>query len=102
MFLANQTRRKELADKINDVLDYVSDDLRELLEDWMDHMFESEGTQQRATKLAAALEVADLSDPKLADIYDNRDLFVKTSQWMFGGDGWAYDIGFGGIDHSLF
>lgn len=101
MFLANQTRRKELADKINDVLDYVSDDLRELLEDWMDHMFESEGTQQRATKLAAALEVADLSDPKLADIYDNRDLFVKTSQWMFGGDGWAYDIGFGGIDHIL-
>ena len=101
MFLANQTRRKELADKINDVLDYVSDDLRELMEDWMDHMFESEGTQQRATKLAAALEVADLSDPKLADIYDNRDLFVKTSQWMFGGDGWAYDIGFGGIDHIL-
>ncbi|MFR3684841.1 MAG: pyruvate:ferredoxin (flavodoxin) oxidoreductase, partial [Enterococcus sp.] len=101
MFLANQTRRKELADKINDVLGYVSDDLRELMEDWMDHMFESEGTQQRATKLTAALESADLSDPKLADIYDNRDLFVKTSQWMFGGDGWAYDIGFGGIDHIL-
>ena len=101
MFLANQTRRKELADKIIDVLDTVSDDLRELMEDWMDHMFESEGTQQRAAKLTAALEAANLSDPKLADIYDNRDLFVKTSQWMFGGDGWAYDIGFGGIDHIL-
>ncbi|MDT2658260.1 pyruvate:ferredoxin (flavodoxin) oxidoreductase [Enterococcus hulanensis] len=101
MFLANQTRRKELADKINDVLGTVSDDLRELMEDWMDHMFESDGTQQRATKLTAALEAEGLTDPNLAEIYDNHDLFVKTSQWMFGGDGWAYDIGFGGIDHIL-
>jgi pyruvate-ferredoxin/flavodoxin oxidoreductase len=101
MFLANQTRRKELADKMNEVLDMVSVDLRELMEDWMDHMFESEGTQQRAKKLTAALEAEGLSDPKLADIYENRDLFVKISQWMFGGDGWAYDIGFGGIDHIL-
>ena len=101
MFLANQTRRKELADKINNVLDIVSEDLRELMEDWMDHMFESEGTQQRATKLTAALEEEGLTNPQLAAIYDDRDLFVKTSQWMFGGDGWAYDIGFGGIDHIL-
>ncbi|MFC4771630.1 pyruvate:ferredoxin (flavodoxin) oxidoreductase [Enterococcus hermanniensis] len=100
MFLANQTRRKELADKINNVLDSVSEELRELMEDWMDHMFESEGTQQRATKLTAALEES-LANPQLAAIYEDRDLFVKTSQWMFGGDGWAYDIGFGGIDHIL-
>jgi pyruvate-ferredoxin/flavodoxin oxidoreductase len=86
---------------MNEVLDMVSVDLRELMEDWMDHMFESEGTQQRAKKLTAALEAEGLSDPKLADIYENRDLFVKISQWMFGGDGWAYDIGFGGIDHIL-
>lgn len=41
------------------------------------------------------------SDPLLEQIYKQSDLFVKTSQWIVGGDGWAYDIGFSGIDHVL-
>ena len=64
-------------------------------------MFESEGTQQRAAKLQAAIESERSIVPELEDIYKRKDLFVKNSQWMIGGDGWAYDIGFGGIDHVL-
>ena len=37
----------------------------------------------------------------LNKIYNNRDFFVKRSQWILGGDGWAYDIGYGGLDHVL-
>lgn len=37
----------------------------------------------------------------MQELYDKRDLFVKPSQWIIGGDGWAYDIGYGGIDHVL-
>ena len=33
------------------------------------------------------------------DIVKNKDFLAKKSQWIFGGDGWAYDIGFGGVDH---
>ena len=101
MLLASQTRRQELAFKMSQVLDIVSEELKALMEDWMDHLHDSEGTQQRAAKLAAVLEDEKEKDVRLEDIYNSRDLFVKTSQWIFGGDGWAYDIGFGGIDHVI-
>ena len=37
----------------------------------------------------------------LQEIYNEKDQFVKPTQWIFGGDGWAYDIGFGGLDHVI-
>ncbi|NSS17942.1 pyruvate:ferredoxin (flavodoxin) oxidoreductase, partial [Enterococcus faecalis] len=77
------------------------DSLRLLMEDWIAHLSESEGTQQRAAKLRAALLEEKTNQPLLESIYDDQDLFVKPSQWMIGGDGWAYDIGYGGIDHVL-
>ncbi|EGP4744816.1 pyruvate:ferredoxin (flavodoxin) oxidoreductase, partial [Enterococcus faecium] len=101
MLLAAQTRREALANSIKEVLPKVSEELRELMEDWLEHLFESEGTQQRAAKLQAAIENERSIVPELEGIYKRRDLFVKNSQWMIGGDGWAYDIGFGGIDHVL-
>ncbi len=49
--------------------------------------------------LVAALEGC--SDERAKDILDKKDFLAKKSQWIFGGDGWAYDIGFGGLDHAL-
>lgn len=101
MFLANQTRREKLAAQLQSLKANVSEELQALIDDWDLHREESAGTQQRAAKLIAALE-AEVSDtPQLAPILKEKDLFVKPSQWMIGGDGWAYDIGFGGIDHVL-
>lgn len=101
MLLAAQTRREALAETMKKVMSKVSLKLRELMEDWLAHMFESEGTQQRAAKLRGAIENELEAVPELQTIYQEKDLFVKNSQWMIGGDGWAYDIGFGGIDHVL-
>jgi pyruvate-ferredoxin/flavodoxin oxidoreductase len=101
MFLASQTRREHLAEMMLHILPNVSDSLKELMNDWILHMNESEGTQQRAAKLTAALIEERQENPNLEEILGASDLFVKPSQWMIGGDGWAYDIGYGGIDHVL-
>lgn len=103
MYLANNSRRDYLGAKVSEALatETLSDDLRLLLSDWLEHLKDSEGTQQRSKKLTAALLAEKSDSPLLNDIYDQRDLFVKPSQWMIGGDGWAYDIGFGGLDHII-
>ena len=51
-------------------------------------------------KLIAALEAAEQTD-EVKYILDNREFLAKKSVWAIGGDGWAYDIGFGGIDHVM-
>lgn len=101
MFLANQTRREKLAAQLQSLKANVSEELQTLIDDWDLHREESAGTQQRAAKLIAALEAEAATTPQLNKILQEKDLFVKPSQWMIGGDGWAYDIGFGGIDHVL-
>ncbi|MFS1003550.1 pyruvate:ferredoxin (flavodoxin) oxidoreductase [Enterococcus casseliflavus] len=101
MFLANQTRREKLAAQLQSLKANVSEELQALIDDWDLHREESAGTQQRAAKLIAALEAEAATTPQLNKILQEKDLLVKPSQWMIGGDGWAYDIGFGGIDHVL-
>lgn len=101
MLLASQTRREHLAFEMTEVMDEVSPELKALMGDWIDHMNQGEGTQQRAAKLKAALLEEKQDKPVLEKIVNKNDLFVKNSQWMIGGDGWAYDIGYGGIDHVL-
>ena len=70
-------------------------------EEWLVNKDLGKGTRDRADKLIALLETNKGNDPLLNEIYKNKDFMVKRSQWIFGGDGWAYDIGFGGLDHVL-
>ncbi|WP_163652159.1 pyruvate:ferredoxin (flavodoxin) oxidoreductase [Listeria sp. PSOL-1] len=103
MHLANQTLRKALANKIKEALSSgeYSEHLRACFTEWLAQMDIGEGTRERAEDLQLAL-LAEMKDqPLLEEIYAARDLFIKRSQWMIGGDGWAYDIGFAGIDHVL-
>lgn len=101
MHIANQSKRTRLANKVLQAVNagLGTDDTRALMQDWLDHLAEGEGTQQRAAKLVAAL--SEESDEQLQAILADQDMFAKPSQWIIGGDGWAYDIGFGGIDHIL-
>lgn len=70
-------------------------------QEWLAKKEEGEGTRERADKFLEVLEKVKGNEPLLNEIYQNKDFFVKRSQWIFGGDGWAYDIGFGGLDHVL-
>jgi pyruvate-flavodoxin oxidoreductase len=73
-----------------------------LMRDWIEHFGEGKGTRARAAKLQQALEKeCSKTTPVLNELYSHKDLFVKPSQWIVGGDGWAYDIGYGGLDHVL-
>ena len=103
MFLGVKAVRETLADEVAQVLSEgnVSDELRAALTDWKENLNVSENTRERAEKLTAALEVGKGDNALLNKIYENRDYFVKRSQWIIGGDGWAYDIGYGGLDHVL-
>ncbi len=60
-----------------------------------------EEQRQRVAQLKARLAAPDACSPELADLLALADTLVKKSVWIFGGDGWAYDIGFGGLDHVL-
>ncbi|WP_326910285.1 pyruvate:ferredoxin (flavodoxin) oxidoreductase [Sedimentibacter sp. MB31-C6] len=101
MHVGTITVRNAIADKVNTQLEKgVDKELQEAMQEWIDGFNASEGTRDRAEKLSKALENYK-NVPELAEIYERRDFFVKQSNWIFGGDGWAYDIGYGGLDHVL-
>jgi len=94
--------RKALQGKVEQALTTTSDpELRAAMTDWLQHMNEGAGTRERTSRLIALLKEAKDQDALLNEIYDHRDYLLKRSQWIFGGDGWAYDIGYGGLDHVL-
>jgi len=103
MFLGVKAVREALAADVTAALESgkVSDALKNAMVDWKDNMNLGEGTRERSLNLIGALEAEKGDDPLLNKIYENRDFMVKRSQWIFGGDGWAYDIGYGGLDHVL-
>ena len=72
-----------------------------VFQEWLDKKDETEGTRERADKVTAVVAAAKDQCPLCKRIYDRRDCLVKRSQWIFGGDGWSYDIGYGGVDHVL-
>ncbi|WP_422804593.1 pyruvate:ferredoxin (flavodoxin) oxidoreductase [Tetragenococcus halophilus] len=101
MHIANQVKRNRVVHKAQRALNEKlgSEETQNLLKDWIDHKDEGEGSQQRAAKLIAVLETED--DKQLQSLLKDQEMFVKPSQWLIGGDGWAYDIGFAGIDHVI-
>ena len=74
-------------------------DVKALCEDWVAHREEGTYTLALAPKLEAAL--ANVDAPYAKEILELKQYFVKSSQWIIGGDGWAYDIGYGGLDHVI-
>ena len=101
MLLAQKAIRGGLKEKVESVManENASEEVKAACQEWLD-TFGSGITNGAATdKLVAALEGCDCEVCK--DIVKNKDFLAKKSQWIFGGDGWAYDIGFGGVDHVL-
>ena len=125
MNLATTQRRAKLADTVEKLIavEYCDANLKAAGKEWLDNMDDAEGSRKAAEKLIAELNAS--VDPDLTgtpyekewlangkkcvceactlgrEVLANKDLLVKKSQWIFGGDGWAYDIGYGGLDHVL-
>ncbi len=100
MLLAQKAIRKRLKAEIEEVAAAdVSEEIKAACGEYLD-TFNCGATNGDATdKLVAALDGVDCDVCR--DIVKNKDFLAKKSQWVFGGDGWAYDIGFGGVDHVL-
>ena len=123
MNLATKQRRAHLADTVKKLIavEWCAADVKAAGAEWLANMDDAKGSRAAGEKLVAACEdgidlsgteyeakwlannkICDCDACKLArEVLENKDLLTKQSIWIFGGDGWAYDIGYGGLDHVL-
>jgi pyruvate-ferredoxin/flavodoxin oxidoreductase len=100
IYLGVQQQRMELQELVKQALaQEIAPGLKQALQEWLDGMDDPAASKAAADKIVPLLEGE--SDSVLQQIYNKRDQLVKKSVWIFGGDGWAYDIGYGGLDHVL-
>ncbi|WP_283719445.1 pyruvate:ferredoxin (flavodoxin) oxidoreductase [Clostridium perfringens] len=100
MFLGVKAIRERLVDLAGKAIEAgVKPEAKEALEAWIAEVDNGEGTRDRADAVVATLQGETNEFAK--EILKDQDYLAKRSQWIFGGDGWAYDIGYGGVDHVL-
>ena len=79
----------------------TSDALKVAINEWIENKQDAEGSKAATYKMLPLLTAEKDNNEALKELFNKKDHLVKKSQWIFGGDGWAYDIGFGGVDHVL-
>ncbi len=99
MSLAQRAIRDGLKAKVEALMEKAGDDVKAAAQEWLDTYGVGAANGAATDKLVAALEACGCEAGK--EILKDKDFLAKKSQWIFGGDGWAYDIGFGGVDHVL-
>jgi pyruvate-ferredoxin/flavodoxin oxidoreductase len=98
--------REKLQALVTELIDGVeSDEIKAAGQAWLDGFNDGAKSREQSEALIAALEGAKLDCPHcnslIAQILEKKDHLVKKSVWCLGGDGWSYDIGYGGVDHVL-
>ncbi len=101
MYAAQAVIRESLANKVRTVMEStVSEERKAACQNWLDTFNNGEANKAATKALVADLE-ANVCCDTVKDILSKKEYLSKKSIWIFGGDGWAYDIGFGGLDHVL-
>jgi pyruvate-ferredoxin/flavodoxin oxidoreductase len=104
MNLAYTHRRAKLTAQIEELAALASAPCVDECKNWLKNKDDAEGSKAASAKLLKAIEnckCGEKTQKIKTDILKNSDCLVKKSVWAFGGDGWAYDIGFGGLDHVI-
>ena len=100
MALGYKTLREQTINKVAEVVEASGNaDLQAAFDKFIETKEDTKANAQPAKDLIAALE--NLGTDAAKEVLANKQYFSKKSVWIFGGDGWAYDIGFGGLDHVL-
>ncbi|MBQ3493586.1 MAG: pyruvate:ferredoxin (flavodoxin) oxidoreductase [Clostridia bacterium] len=99
MNLAMKARRAKIEEDMTSAMDKVADATKTAFETWLNDKEDAEKSKVASEMVKTALETETAEG--LDYIKGNLDCLVKPSIWIFGGDGWAYDIGYGGLDHVL-
>lgn len=97
MAVSMNTRRKEMKSAVKRLAE--KSEFCDVAKEWLDGMEDSRKAENAARKLIEVCKDSDDADAKF--VAKNADLLPKPSIWIFGGDGWAYDIGYGGLDHVI-
>lgn len=101
MVLAYRQIREKIADLMKEALEKeIPADLSEAFKTWLAGQLDGNASKAAKASLLPLLEKYDTL-PVVQEISAKKDYLVKPSHWVFGGDGWAYDIGYGGLDHVL-
>ncbi len=101
MFLGIKQIRNKLADLMTEALELdIAVELKEAFKDWLEGKDNAEASEEATYKMLSLLDKAK-GNSVIDEIIVRKDFLIKKSQWVVGGDGWAYDIGFGGLDHVI-
>ncbi|MGN0618510.1 MAG: pyruvate:ferredoxin (flavodoxin) oxidoreductase [Ruminiclostridium sp.] len=102
MFLAQDTLRGRAQESLKALAEKAEKpEVKELIAKYFDTVNDGAANLAATTELVKALEACDCTTPEKADVLKLKNYLSKKSNWIFGGDGWAYDIGYGGVDHVL-
>ena len=99
MYLAQNTIRTKLVKKIEALGEKVEGEKKEIIDNYLNTLNCGVENRKATDALVSMLEACGCDESK--EILKSKDYLAKKSVWIFGGDGWAYDIGFGGLDHVL-
>jgi pyruvate-ferredoxin/flavodoxin oxidoreductase len=103
MYLGVEQIRERLKDLMNEAQNCdLNQTCKEVMKEYIEAMDDGESCKKATQKLLTVLEDHDYKDhPIIKEILEKKDFLIKKSVWIVGGDGWAYDIGYGGLDHVL-
>ena len=102
MVLAVKKVRNTLKARMEEAIEAgVDAKIADAFKAWIAGMDDAEASKKAAADIAELLKTADLSSAAMKEINERQDYLIKRSNWAFGGDGWAYDIGYGGLDHVI-
>lgn len=104
MYLGVKQIREKLEQLIRQAikLNNIPENLKTAFNEWINCINDGNESKLAYTKIMNALKDYDFSQDKIVkEIYEKKDYLIKRSHWIIGGDGWAYDIGFGGVDQVL-
>ena len=99
MFLAQNYLRNDLIEKIENIKNTADNSAKSVIDKYLDTKDDTTANKVATSELIEVL--AKMNTPEAKDILKDKDYLSKKSVWILGGDGWAYDIGFGGLDHVL-
>ena len=101
IYLGHQAQRAKLLPLAETLVqnEAISADLKAATQNFIDNFEKGEESKAARAALLPLLKDSDIAEAK--ELFENKDYLTKKSQWIFGGDGWAYDIGYGGLDHVL-
>ncbi|GAA0122889.1 MAG: pyruvate:ferredoxin (flavodoxin) oxidoreductase [Clostridium argentinense] len=103
MFLAVSQMREKLADLMKEALTLeINTELKEAFKEWLEGIDDGDISKAATAKILETINKENFEEINvLKEIMDKKDYLIKKSHWLIGGDGWAYDIGYGGLDHVL-